>query len=57
MFNHLRFADDIVVIEKSLVKIEAMLWEFAEASMKCGLKMNMSKTKVVMNPLYLMEKS
>ena len=34
-FNHLRFADDIVVIEESLNEIEIMLNELADASKKC----------------------
>ena len=48
-FNHLRFADDIVCIEDNLDEIENMLRELAEASKKCGLKMNMQKTKIVRN--------
>jgi len=49
--NHLRFADDIIIITESLEEMETMLSEIAEASKKCGLKMNMQKTKVMTSSL------
>ncbi len=36
-FNHLRFADDIIIISESFKEIETMLRELAEASEKSGL--------------------
>ena len=50
-FNHLRFADDIIIISESLEEMETMLRELAEASEKSGLKMNMQKTKIMTSPL------
>jgi hypothetical protein len=47
--NHLRFADDIVLIAPNLEQIELMLIELNEGSRKVGLKMNWSKTKYMTN--------
>jgi len=47
--NNLRFADDIVLIATSMEQIETMLLQLNDESRKIGLKMNMSKTKVMTN--------
>lgn len=47
--NHLRFADDIVLMAASIEEIETMLLELNEESQKIGLRMNMSKTKIMTN--------
>ena len=47
--NHLRFADDIIVIAKDPQELEKMLKELNEESLKVGLKMNLSKTKIMKN--------
>lgn len=39
--NHLRFADDIVLISSDAAELEIMLQEFKEASQAIGLKMNL----------------
>ena len=45
--NHLRFADDIVIIANNFSEMESMLQELDVASRRRGLKMNMKKTKVM----------
>ena len=45
--NHLRFADDNIIIAKALKEIDVMLQELDNSSRKCGLKMNMRKTKIM----------
>jgi len=47
--NHLRFADDIVLIAPDLQQLKLMLTELNEESKKVGLKMNWSKTKYMTN--------
>ncbi len=42
--NHLRFADDIVVIASNLSDIQDMIQDLDIASKKSGLRMNMKKT-------------
>jgi hypothetical protein len=49
-FNHLRFADDIIIITDNLNNIESMLKDLDIASRNCGLKMNMGKTKIMAGP-------
>ncbi len=51
MFNHLRFADDIIVIGEELSEVEEMLKDHADARKSCGLNMNKKKTKVMKNTL------
>ena len=46
MLNHLRFADDIVLIGNSCEEAEEMLNEVNMESNKLGMKINMKKTKV-----------
>jgi hypothetical protein len=45
--SHLRFADDIVVISSDPEELAEMLQELHEQSKKVGLKMNLTKTKVM----------
>jgi hypothetical protein len=47
--SHLRFADDIVLIAVDLDQAQAMLQQLNEESSKIGLKMNLSKTKIMTN--------
>ena len=47
--NHLRFADDIVVISNYPTELKQMLKELAESSRQVGLKMNLQETKVMFN--------
>ncbi|XP_072037641.1 uncharacterized protein [Amphiura filiformis] len=47
--NHLMFADDIVIISGDAAELEEMLTDLSNESRKVGLKMNMSKTKVMFN--------
>ncbi|XP_044755023.1 uncharacterized protein LOC123313977 [Coccinella septempunctata] len=47
--NHLRFADDIVLISGNLQELSVMLNELNDALRKVGLKMNISKTKIIGN--------
>lgn len=47
--NHLRFADDIVLIAPNLEQLEMMLLQLNAESQKIGLKMNLSKTKIMTN--------
>ena len=48
--NHLRFADDIVLISKTLQQTEEMLQQLNTNSKKCGLHINWEKTKTMINP-------
>lgn len=43
--NHLRFADDVVLIASNVKKLQKMLRELDDESKKIGLKLNRSKTK------------
>ena len=47
--SHLRFADDIVLMAVDLYEAEDMLQELNEEANKVGLKMNLSKTKIMTN--------
>lgn len=47
--NHLRFADDIVLLEENAAHLEEMIKTLNEESMKVGLSMNKEKTKVLTN--------
>ncbi|KAI5743164.1 hypothetical protein M8J77_015214 [Diaphorina citri] len=47
--NHLRFADDIVVISSKADELEEMLKDLTNTCLEIGLKMNLSKTKVMYN--------
>lgn len=45
--THLRFADDIVVMAKSLEELSTMLGGLNRVSLRVGLRMNMDKTKTI----------
>ncbi|XP_063635113.1 uncharacterized protein LOC134805838 [Cydia splendana] len=47
--THLRFADDIVVMAKSMEELSMMLDDLNRVSQRVGLKMNMDKTKLMSN--------
>ena len=47
--SHLRFADDIVLVALDLDQAQVMLEELNEEANKVGLKMNLSKTKIMTN--------
>lgn len=47
--THLRFADDIVVMAETLEDLSRMLDDLSRVSQQVGLKMNMDKTKVMLN--------
>ena len=47
--THLRFADDIVVMAKSMEELSMMLDGLDRVSQRVGLKMNMDKTKIMSN--------
>ena len=47
--NHLRFADDIILIAADLDQLQTMMNQLHQESSKIGLKMNLSKTKVMTN--------
>ncbi len=47
--NHLRFADDIVLISNNVTDITEMLNQLSAESKTLGLKINMKKTKVMFN--------
>lgn len=45
--SHLRFADDIVLFAETLDELQNMIQDLYHASLQVGLRMNMSKTKVM----------
>ena len=47
--NHLRFADDIVIISETKEQLQGMLQELATESLKRGLRLNKGKTKTMTN--------
>ncbi|KAL1447418.1 hypothetical protein WDU94_003530 [Cyamophila willieti] len=47
--NHLRFADDIVVMSNNTKELESMLKDLTDTCLEIGLKMNLSKTKIMYN--------
>ena len=47
--HHLRFADDIVLFASSAEELQTRMEELSNESSKIGLKMNLSKTKVMYN--------
>lgn len=47
--NHLRFADDIVIVEENPEKLEKMIQDLNRESEKIGLSMNTTKTKLLTN--------
>ncbi|GBP46112.1 Putative uncharacterized transposon-derived protein F52C9.6 [Eumeta japonica] len=47
--NHLRFTDDLVLLEENLAAIEQMMQNLANKSREVGLEINASKTKLMTN--------
>ncbi|GBP25976.1 LINE-1 retrotransposable element ORF2 protein [Eumeta japonica] len=47
--NHLRFADDLILFSENSKSLEKMLQQLSDESEKAGLKMNLSKTKIMTN--------
>jgi len=47
--NHLRFADDIVLISDQLDEANEVVLELSAASQKVGLKINVAKTQFMTN--------
>ena len=47
--SHLRFADDIVVFASEMEDLETRINDLADASGRCGLRLNAQKTKVMRN--------
>ena len=47
--NHLRFADDIILISHNMTDMKTMIEELNRESKKCGLKINITKTKILIN--------
>lgn len=47
--THLRFVDDIVIMAESLEELNTMLSDLSTVSQQVGLKMNMDKTKIMLN--------
>lgn len=50
--NHLRFADDVVLISTDIEELNVMLKELNAKSKEIGLKMNINKTKIMSNSLH-----
>ena len=46
--NHLRFAD-IILISHNMTDMKTMIKELNRESKKCGLKINITKTKILIN--------
>lgn len=49
LFNHLRFADDLIIFADNPNHLKTMLEQLAEESQKAGLQMNALKTKLMTN--------
>ncbi|CAH2264014.1 jg16397 [Pararge aegeria aegeria] len=47
--TQLRFADDVVIMAETLEDLNAMLNDLSRVSQQVGLRMNMSKTKIMSN--------
>ena len=45
--NHLRFADDIVLVSNSQDEFREMIMELDKKSKKAGMEMNFEKTKIL----------
>lgn len=50
--NHLRFADDIVLISESAKELQDMVSALVRESSKIGLELNATKTKIMTNSSY-----
>lgn len=49
MLNHLRFADDLIIISDNPDQLQTMLNQLVKESQEVGLQMNLSKTKLMTN--------
>lgn len=49
--NHLRFADDIVMLSETANELQDMLRSLVQASSQVGLEMNATKTKIMTNSI------
>ena len=47
--NHLRFADDVVIVARNATELSAMAEELRVASLEFGLSINLTKTKLLTN--------
>lgn len=47
--QNLRFADDLILVGRSLPQVQKMLGDLAEEAAKVGLELHMGKTKIVSN--------
>lgn len=47
--SHLRFADDLILFSENMQDLQGMIQDLYDASLDVGLKMNMSKTKIMSN--------
>ena len=45
--NHLRYADDTILMEESEEELKSLLMKVKEESEKVGLKLNIQKTKIM----------
>ena len=45
--NHLRYADDITLMEESEEELKSLLMKVKEENEKAGLKLNIQKTKIM----------
>ena len=45
--NHLRYADDIILMAESEEELKRLLMKVKEESEKVGLKLNIQKTKIM----------
>ncbi|KAL0832588.1 hypothetical protein ABMA28_000786 [Loxostege sticticalis] len=49
--SHLRFADDLVILEEDPITLESMIQTLVDRSREVGLEMNTSKTKMMTNSI------
>ncbi|KAL0849608.1 hypothetical protein ABMA28_013867 [Loxostege sticticalis] len=49
--SHLRFADDLVILEEDPLTLESMIQTLVDRSREVGLEMNTSKTKMMTNSI------
>jgi exonuclease III len=49
LLNHLRFADDLIIMANNPIELETMVQELATESTKVGLSLNAGKTKIMTN--------
>ena len=47
--NHLRYADDIILIAESEEELKSLLMSVKEESEKAGLKLNNQKTQIIVS--------